>query len=126
MDRSVLGRSGRAAMALALAATCMLVSSTGAAAAPFNTASTLDGIDDDASVADSTSIDLGDSAGEDFTLEAFVYVPDLTGSSNQVVLYKQGAYALSIVFSTTTSNDKVQFRWWTSPSTSSTLTSTGI
>ncbi len=82
--------------------------------APFGNALRLDGTNDYASAVDSSSLDLGDSSGEDFTLEAFVYVPDETSEAVQLIFYKQNAYRLSVNFNTATP-DVLIFGVWGAP-----------
>ena len=84
------------------------------ATAPFGNALGLDGTDDYANTADNTKLDLGDADGEDFTIESFFYAPDESSDANQVVFWKQYAYALSINFNPATP-DAVIFRWWSAP-----------
>ena len=85
------------------------------AAVPFSRALLLDCVDDYASVADSASLDLGDQDGEDFTLEAFFYVPDQSSDAAQIIAWKQYAYALFVNFNDA-SDDVVLFRFWSCPS----------
>ena len=81
---------------------------------PFGNMLMLDGVDDYANAPDSTSLDLGDTAGEDFTIEAFFNVPDAAGDTNQVIFWKQYAYALTINFSAA-GEDTVVGRLWLQP-----------
>ncbi|MDO9495288.1 MAG: Calx-beta domain-containing protein [Nocardioides sp.] len=83
------------------------------AATPFGNALQLTGPSDWASASDSDSIDLG-AAGASLTMEALVLVPDETSDANQVIFYKQSAFALSINFNTATP-DVLLFDFWQSP-----------
>jgi len=67
----------------------------------------LDGIDDYTSLLDNASLDIGNGATDDFTIECFFYVPDLTGTGTKYLVYKGGSYYLYLVFSTTTGQDRV-------------------
>jgi hypothetical protein len=102
--------------ALAVIAVLLLLLLVPAAsvAAPFGNALKLDGVDDYANVADNATLDLGDTDGEDFTIESLFYVPNQTNESLDTIFYKQNAYALFINFNTA-SADAVFFRWWTGP-----------
>src|SRR6266568_6599159 len=71
----------------------------------------LDGVDDYASVSDNPTLDLGINDGEGFTIEAFFYVPDLSGEGLQTLIYKQNAYALFINLHTNQA-DQIFFRLW--------------
>ena len=82
---------------------------------PFGNVLALDGNDDSATVADSASLDLGDTEGEDFTLEAFVFVPNETSDSIHALFWKNDAYALSVNFNDSTP-DVLMFKWWVLPS----------
>jgi hypothetical protein len=86
-----------------------------AAAAPFGNALRLDGIDDYASIADNTTLDLGDADGEDFTIEASFFVPNESSDANQIIFFKNFAYALFINFNPG-SPDAIFFRFWACPS----------
>jgi Calx-beta domain-containing protein/concanavalin A-like lectin/glucanase superfamily protein len=81
------------------------------AAAPFGNALKLDGVDDYASIADNSSLDLGNTDTADFTIESFIYVPNTTNNTTDVVLWKQYAYALSILFHSA-SQDTLSFKFW--------------
>jgi hypothetical protein len=72
----------------------------------------LDGVDDYASAPDSVSLDLGIGADEDFTIEGWFYVPDLTNTTNDTLVWKNGAYGLFILYSTT-QPDRFIFRVYT-------------
>jgi hypothetical protein len=85
-----------------------------AAVPPFGNALELDGVNDYANITDNSSLDLGDAEGEDFTIEAFVYVPDETSDANQVIFYKQNAYRLSVNFNPFTA-DVLNFGVWPAP-----------
>src|SRR5437762_1020713 len=63
-------------------------SSRAGAIPPFGNALKLDGTDDYANISDNSSLDLGVADGEDFTIEAFVYVPDTTNTTTDVFFYK--------------------------------------
>ena len=82
----------------------------------FATALSLDGVDAYASAPDSPSLDLGTRATDDFTIETFFYVPDLTNATTDTLIWKQGAYGLFVIFSNT-APDRVIFRLWTGPTT---------
>ena len=84
----------------------------GATSSLFDTALSLDGVDDYASAPDSPSLDLGVADGEDFTIETFFYVPDLTNTTTDTLFWKQGAYGLYILFSNTI-EDRFIFRLYT-------------
>jgi hypothetical protein len=71
----------------------------------------LDGVDDYASIPDNASLDLGDEEGEDFTIEAFVHVPDETSDAVQVIFYKHSAYRLSVSFHTATDDVLILGVW---------------
>ena len=81
----------------------------------FATALSLDGVDDYASAPDSVSLDLGTGSSDDFTIETFFYVPNLTNNATDTLTWKQGAYGLYILFSTSVS-DRLIFRIWTGSS----------
>jgi hypothetical protein len=69
----------------------------------------LDGVDNYASAAENASLDLGTGASEDFTIETFFYVPDLTNTTTDTLIWKQGAYGLYILYSDTI-KDRFIFR----------------
>ena len=69
----------------------------------------LDGVDDFASAPDNTSLDLGIGVDEDFQISLRFYVPDLTNNSMDTLVWKNGAYGLYIIFSST-SPDRLVFR----------------
>lgn len=71
----------------------------------------LDGVDDYAQAPDSNSLDIGTTASDDFTIEAFVYVADENNDSTDVLVWKDGSYAVYIVFSST-GYDLIHFRLW--------------
>jgi PKD repeat protein len=77
----------------------------------FETALSLDGVDDYASAPDSASLDLGTSNTDDFTLETFFYVPDLTHMGIGDLVWKPGAYGLYIIYNASTP-DQLFFRIW--------------
>jgi hypothetical protein len=79
----------------------------------------LDGSNDYASAADSTSLDVGTGVTDDFTLETFFYVPDLSNTTNDTLFWKQGAYGLYILYYSATP-DRFIFRIYTTPSALST------
>jgi concanavalin A-like lectin/glucanase superfamily protein len=87
------------------------------AAVPFGNVLELDGVDDYASITDNSTLDLGDTDGEDFTIESFFSVPNETNETLDTILYKQNAYGLFINFNTS-SMDAVFFRFWHGPGTS--------
>jgi len=70
----------------------------------------LDGVDDFANAPDSNSLDLG-TFNDDFTIELFFYVPSLSTSGGQTLVYKNYNYYLFVVFNTSTP-DVVSFRVW--------------
>ncbi|MBI5295084.1 MAG: S-layer homology domain-containing protein [Chloroflexi bacterium] len=74
----------------------------------------VDGVDDYASAPDSNSLDVGTGAVDDFTLETFFYVPDLTNTSTDTLFWKNGAYGLYILYYTTQA-DRFIFRINTDP-----------
>ena len=82
LNRSVLASAGVLAVVLSLFAS----SNTGLAsplnAMPSNILS-LDYVNDYASEPDNASLDLGVGSSEDFTIEAFFYVPDLTNTRTE-------------------------------------------
>jgi hypothetical protein len=82
---------------------------------PFNNVLMLDGAAAQATAEDSASLDLGDTQDEDFTLEAFVYVPDQTSDASGAIFSKQDAYELGINFNPGTP-DVISFKWWAQPS----------
>jgi hypothetical protein len=71
-------------------------------AVPFNNYLLLDGVDDYANAPDHASLDLGTGAAEDFTIETFFYVPDLTNTTIDFLVYKSHAYSLYTIYSDTT------------------------
>ncbi len=81
----------------------------GSSIQPFGTALLLDGVDDYASALDSPSLDLGAGATDDFTIETFFYVPDLTNMGFDVLVWKPGAYGLYIIYGASAS-DQLVFR----------------
>lgn len=99
------------------------VSPAALAAIPSGNQLRLDGVNDYANIPDNTALDLGDQAGEDFTIEAFFYVPDEASDANQVIFYKGSAYTLTINFNTATP-DAIFTNIYTSPITSSQLLNT--
>jgi hypothetical protein len=70
-----------------------------AEAAPYSNALALDGSDDYTTTPDSTSLDLGDADGEDFTVEAVVFVDDATkvDGENDIVWHKGTALATRLL-----------------------------
>jgi hypothetical protein len=82
----------------------------------FANALSLDGVDAYASIPDSPSLDLGTGATDDFTIETFFYVPDLTTAATNTLIWKQGAYSLFVIFSNT-APDRLIFKLWTGPAT---------
>jgi hypothetical protein len=78
----------------------------------FDTALSLDGVDDYASAPDSASLDLGTGSADDFTLETFFYAPDEDNATSDTMIWKQGAYGLDVVYSATVP-DRLIFRIWT-------------
>jgi PKD repeat protein len=77
----------------------------------FATALSLDGVDDYASAPDSASLDLGTGNNDDFTIETFFYVPDLTNTGTDVLVWKPGAYGLYIIYDAS-APDRLIFRIW--------------
>jgi len=98
---------------LIIAAIILQPAVVNATSALFDLTLALDGVDDYASAPDSSSLDLGDSDGEDFTIETFFYVPDLTNTTTDTLFWKQGAYGLYILYSNTI-EDRFIFRLYTS------------
>jgi len=86
-------------------------------AIPSNNILLLDGIDDYASAPDSATLDLGIGAAEDFTIETFFYVPDLTNTTTDILALKRGAYSLYILYSDTI-QDRFIFSIYYGPLTS--------
>lgn len=80
----------------------------------FGSALFFNNVDAYATAADNSSLDLGSGNGEDFTLETFFYVPDSNNTTTDTLIYKQGSYALYILYNTT-SPDRFIYRIWTSP-----------
>jgi len=111
---------GGAAVLLVAALVVLPSPPSALAAMPSGNQLKLDGANDYANIADNTSLDLGDQEGEDFTIEAFFYVPDETSETNQVIFYKGSAYTLTINFNTATA-DAIFTNIYTSPVTSSQL-----
>ncbi len=72
----------------------------------------LDGIDDYASTPDAAVLDLGTDG--DFTIECFFYVPDQNNATTDTLIWKNGAYGLYILYSTTI-QDRFIFRINTAP-----------
>ena len=69
------GRARRAVVAsLAALVPVLLWAASSRAAAPFGNVLKLDGSDDYATIADNASLDIGDTDGEDFTVETSFYV----------------------------------------------------
>ncbi|MHB9050032.1 MAG: Ig-like domain-containing protein, partial [Pirellulales bacterium] len=81
----------------------------------FGWALQLDGFDDYATAADSTALDLGVGATDDFTLEASFYVSDLNDDGLKAIVYKDGAYALFADFHAA-EPDQLVLQYW-KPST---------
>jgi len=81
----------------------------------FGTALFLDGVDDYASALDSASLDLGTGSNDDFTIETFFYVPDLTNTSTGILVLKPGAYGLYIIYNASMP-DQLLFKIWLDPS----------
>ncbi|MDQ3987059.1 MAG: hypothetical protein M3280_11270, partial [Actinomycetota bacterium] len=81
-----------------------------ASAAPFQRALKLDGSNDYASVADNTSLDLGDADGEDFTVETFFYVSNSNKAENEndILFHKGSAFRANVIFRSS-STDSVVF-----------------
>jgi PKD repeat protein len=80
----------------------------------FETALSLDGVDDYATAPDSASLDLGTGDHDDFTLETFFYVPDLTNTGFDVLVWKPGAYGLYVIYNAS-APDQLIFRIWSDP-----------
>jgi hypothetical protein len=115
--KPIRGRSLRGIIILALLGTLILqqVSVSAATSPLFDLTLKLDGVDDYASAPDSPSLDLGTGANDDFTLECFFYVPDLTNTTNDTLIWKNGAYGLYVLYYTSQA-DRFIFRVYTSPS----------
>lgn len=88
--------------------------STPTAGTLFETALSLDGIDDYASAPDASSLDLGTGSTDDFTIETFFYVPNLNNDTTDTLVWKQGAYGLYVISSSTT-QDRIIYRIYTDP-----------
>ncbi len=71
----------------------------------------LDGIDDYAVASDNPSIDLGAGLLDDFTIDAWFYVPNTINTSTDVLIWKDQAYSLYIDFNTSAA-DEVYFDIW--------------
>ncbi len=69
----------------------------------------LDGVNDYATAPDHPTLDLGVGSEEDFTIEAFAYVPSDDYTGNKTLIYKQNAYALFF------NQNGTFFRLWSSP-----------
>ncbi len=54
----------------------------------------LDGIDDYASIADNSSLDIGNGSTDDFTIECFFYIPNINNEGIQILLIKSSSYFL--------------------------------
>jgi PKD repeat protein len=80
----------------------------------FETALSLDGVDDYASALDSASLDLGTGDNDDLTIETFFDVPDLTNTGTDVLVWKPGAYGLYIIYDAS-APDRLIFRIWLDP-----------
>jgi hypothetical protein len=77
----------------------------------FGRALSLDGVDDYASAPDSASLDLGTGYNDDFTIETFFYVPNLTDTGFGTLIWKPGAYGLLIVYDAS-APDQLILRIW--------------
>lgn len=75
----------------------------------------LDGNGDYATVADDPSLDLGTGTNDDFTIETFFYVPDLTNSTIDGMIWKDRSFGVWIAYNATVAGgaDRVVFRIWT-------------
>jgi hypothetical protein len=73
----------------------------------------LDGNDDYASASDQPSLDLG--VGSDFTIESFIYVQNPERQDSDIVVWKNGAYGLSILYESGELKDRIVFQINTSP-----------
>jgi hypothetical protein len=75
----------------------------------------LDGTGDYANVADSSSLDLGTGANDDFTIETFFYVPDTTNGTTDGLIWKDRSFGLSIAYNAVVAGgaDRILFRIWT-------------
>lgn len=54
----------------------------------------LDGIDDFALIEDNSSLDLGNGSTDDFTIECFFYIPNISNEGIQILLIKSYSYFL--------------------------------
>jgi hypothetical protein len=104
-DEPAFSRGLRVVLVLVLALGAALVAlpaSPALAAAPFGYSLRLDGVDDYASAPDNPSLDLGVADGEDFTVEAFVYVDNSTKVEDEIdIIWHKG---------TSTMRGSVRFR----------------
>ncbi len=104
---------GASGLAFLVAITLALSGAVSASAAiPSGNVLQNSGSDDHASVADNSTLDLGDVDGEDFTIETFFFVPDTTGEAVEHPIWKNFAYGLLINYNTATT-DAIFFRFWT-------------
>ena len=74
-------------------------------------------MDDYASAPDDPSLDLGTGSTEDFTIEAFLYVPDLSNTTTDHLVNKLYSYALVVNFNNG-GKDALIFLLWTGPGSS--------
>jgi hypothetical protein len=105
-----MGKKAIATIASTLT-TCLLLLAASKSTAASGPALSLNGVSAYASAPDNSSLDLGTTDGQGFTIEAWFYVPDLNGEGLQTLIYKQSAYALFINFHTSRP-DQMFFRLW--------------
>lgn len=110
--RSISRIAGAIVLGIILLVTQTLPVSAGPAL--FQLALELDGIDAYARAPDSSSLDLGTGATDDFTIEAFVYVPDLNNTTWDILTWKIDSFGLYI-WCRTADSDRVVLRLYSSP-----------
>ncbi len=64
-----------------------------------------------ATAPDSETLDLADADGEDFTLETFFYVADLSNTTTDTLFQKSGTYWMYVLFSASAA-DRFIYRLW--------------
>jgi len=74
----------------------------------------LDGIDDYAMIADNATLDIGNGATDDFTIECFFYYPDTNITGTRTLIFKNTSYGLYLLLYTT-QMDRIIFRMNFSP-----------
>jgi hypothetical protein len=74
----------------------------------------LQGANNYASIADNSSLDVGNGPTDDFTIECFFYIADLNGTGAKILISKNSSYSLFLVLSNT-AQDKIGFYlYWNS------------